>query len=88
MLSYGVLCCLVLLLFQTRVQQYLILVAGHLGVKTPGDPATLEPSTTHSCESSRARKKNLLQKRADSEQVSVRYEGLAKVMFNSGKYRK
>ena len=29
-------------------------VAGHLGVKTPGDPATPQPSITHSCESSRA----------------------------------
>ena len=29
-------------------------VTGHLGVKTPGDPATPQPSTTRSCESSRA----------------------------------
>ena len=29
-------------------------MAVHLGVKTSGDPATSEPSTTHSCESSRA----------------------------------
>ena len=63
---------LLLLLFLTRAaeeqcvwpqstelhrQSLSLTVAGHLGVKTPGDPATPEPSTTHSCESSRAQKK-------------------------------
>ena len=33
-----------------------LLAVSHLGVKTPGDPATPLPSTTHSCESSRAEK--------------------------------
>ena len=55
-------------------------VPSHLGVKTPGDsspppPSHPEPSTTHSCESSRATK-TPLRKRPDGGQMTARSKGL------------
>ena len=56
----------------------------HLGVKTPGVPVTSEPSTTYSCESSRAPKKSTkhLRQHLNSEQRAAMYKGLVDVMSN------
>ena len=51
-------------------------MAGHLGVKTPGDPSTPEPSTTNNCWPSRAPKKSAL---------NVRVDGVRKMQQNAAK---
>ena len=62
---------------------HLIRVTSHLGVKTPANP---KPSTTHSCESSKAPQKTLLLKRPDGGQVTARCKGLVEVLCTFSPY--
>ena len=57
----------------------IIRMAGNLGVKTRGDPATPEPSTTKNSSSSRSPKNSSAQ-RPDGEQVTTRNKGLMKII--------
>ena len=66
-------------------RQSLRLIGGRSpGTQASGDPATPEPSTTHSCESSGAPKKStqLLKQHLNSEQRGAKCKGLVDVMSN------